>query len=85
MLPGKRPISTTGDRPVRLHLVALVKHTRTSVQPRLRPLRELEPCPDVHVHHDADDLEDLLGVEVPRDLVVEPLERLVSIRVGGPG
>ena len=70
-------------RPVRLHLVALVKHARTSVQPRLRPLGELEPGPDVHVHDDSNDLEDLLGVEVPRDPVVEALE--VSIRVGGSG
>jgi hypothetical protein len=50
-----------------------------------RALGKLDPRPDVHVDHDADDLEDLLKAEVLGERVVEALERRVLVGVGGAG
>jgi hypothetical protein len=52
---------------------------------RHRTLRKLDPRPNVHVDHDADDLEDLLLAEVLGERVVEALKRRVPVGVGGTG
>jgi hypothetical protein len=52
---------------------------------RHRALGKLDPRPDVHVDHDADDLEDLLQAEVLSEPVVEALERRAPVGVGGTG
>jgi hypothetical protein len=48
-------------------------------------LGKFDPGPDVHVDHDADDLEDLLHAEVLGERVVEALEGRVPVGVGGTG
>ena len=58
--------------------------------PGLKPTRrcslgKLDPCPDVHVDDDGDDLEDLLGAEMLGKRVVEALECRVPVGVGGAG
>ena len=52
---------------------------------RHRALGKLDPRPDVHVDHNADDLEDLLQAEVLGERVVEALERRIPVGVGGTG
>ena len=52
---------------------------------RHRALAELDPCPDVHVDDNGDDLEHLLPDEMLGERVVEALKRRVRIGVGGAG